>query len=83
MAEALQRSKTSIATEGSRPEHGQRRRKVVDSAEVEQSCKFKEDSLVIILSLEIEAKRQNHEKKIAQMEREKQRMKEIERSCRS
>lgn len=44
-------------TKGSRPVHDQCRRKVVDSAKVEQSYKFKADPLVMKEALEIEAKR--------------------------
>ena len=73
-----QRVASSTVVEGSRPVLDRGKRKVIDSAEAEQSCKFKEDPLVLRAALDIEAKRRKCDKRIAQRQREKQKLEEAE-----
>jgi len=65
-------------TEGRRHAHDKGKRKVSDNVEVEKSCKFKADALVLRASLEIETKKKQRNKRIAQREREKQKLEEAE-----
>ena len=53
--------------------------KVTDNAEVEQSCKFKADPLVLKASLEIEVKKRQLDRRIMQRQREKHKLEEVER----
>ena len=55
-----------MAAEGSRPALDKGKRKVADSAKAKQTCKFKANPLVLREALEIEAKRQQRDKRIAQ-----------------
>lgn len=58
-------AKSLAIADGSRPVDDKWKRKVVDSAEAEQSYKFKENPLVMKVTLENEAKRQQHDRRIA------------------
>lgn len=51
------RAPSSATAEGSIPTHDKGKRKVVDNAEAEQSCKIKADPLVMKAALEIDANR--------------------------
>ena len=53
------------------------KRKIADSADAEQSCKFIVDPLVQKTTLAIEVKRKQQDRRNAQRRREKQRMEEI------
>lgn len=57
MAMTSQQATPSIATEGRRPACDKCKRKVVDNAEVEHSCKFKADPVMMKATLEIDAMR--------------------------
>lgn len=52
-----QRAATLAAVEGSRPPHDKGKRKIADSTEAKQSCKFKADPLVLKATLDIEEKK--------------------------
>jgi len=65
-------------TEVNIPAHSKGKRKIVDSAEVEQSCKFIAYPIVHKETLVIEAKRQQCDKRNAQRQRVKRRMEETE-----
>lgn len=54
------------------------KRKVSVNVEVEKSYKFKADPLVLREDLEIESNKQQHNKRIAQRQREKQKLEEVE-----
>lgn len=74
--ETSQRAASSTTTDSGRPTHDKGKRKFVDNAAAEQSCKFKENSLVLKATLEIEAKRRHHNRRIALRQRENERMEE-------
>lgn len=52
----------------------------MDNVEVDQSCKFKADPIVLSTILEIEAKKRQRNRRIAQREREKQKLEEAEKN---
>jgi len=70
---------TTITTASTKPVQEKGKRNIVESTETEESYKFKEDPLVEIVDFEIDAKRRQHDRRIAQRKREKQRLEEAER----
>lgn len=70
---------TTTVVVSSKPTQDKGKRKIAESAEVEQSYKFKEDPLLERVALEIDAKRHYCQRRVAQRKRGKQRLEEVER----
>ena len=72
------RAPAATTTDSNIPTCDKGKRKIVDNAEAEKSCKFRVDLLVEKVTLEIEAKRKQRDRMNAQRHREKWIINEIE-----